>query len=195
MFTVKSKIVSFVFLLTLSSIGLQFAVAQNETNTLTNNFVDPKTGIALQYQLDWRIASQEFTDQMFSADSPNDESVDTTSPILTLFHESLDGGSFVLLSEILPFPMSVDSYVDLSRKSLAADPSVEISNNITSVSIAGLDGLKYDVYLDAGLATQTQIAFVKDSNAFVVGYTLGGKEQSRQQLDDVNKMINSISFQ
>ena len=93
-------------------------------------------------------------------------------PIVLLLPESLDGSSFLILSELLPFPVSTEKYGELTRSSLLADPTTKLSNNLP-ISLSNMSGLKYNVSSKSDPYLQTQILFVNDSNAFVVGYTVG----------------------
>lgn len=51
-------------------------------------------------------------------------------PIVLLFPESLDGSSFLMLLELLPFSVTIEKYVDITRNSLLTDPTIKLLDNI-----------------------------------------------------------------
>ena len=82
---------------------------------------------------DWHIASEEYTNMLFgpsdttnslSTDSPYSSypSYDTTKPIVVVLPESLDGASLILLAEVLPFPLSIDKYMEITKGHLTTIP-------------------------------------------------------------------------
>src|SRR6476659_3763239 len=159
-------------LLVLTFTGLQSASAQNVTSSTLETFNDTESGVSFQYPSDWQIASTDFTEQLLSSE---DTANAGPSPI-QLIHESLDGGYFMIQPEILPFSMSVEKYLEASKRAVAADPSIQIDDStVTPVSVGGLDGLKYDLTVDDGVSkvNQTQILLVKDGTGYVIGYGLG----------------------
>ncbi len=93
-------------------------------------------------------------------------------PIVLLLPESLDASSFLILSELLLSPSPLKNYTELTRSSLLADPTTKLSNDLP-ISLRNMSGVKYNVSSKSDPYLQTQILFVNDSNAFVVGYTVG----------------------
>ncbi len=191
-----------ILLLGAGSFGaIQTALAQ-APSTPVNTFSDPTSGISLKYPLDWTVASKDFTNAFFGksgAANPSSEngapdnspspSLSTTAPIVMLLPQSLDGANIVILSEILPFPITVDKYIEITKSHLTTFP---ISSAIP-FSIANSNGLKYTLQLPSGV-TQTQIAFVKGSKAFITGYNLGQVNQAKDAAD-INSIISSIAYQ
>jgi hypothetical protein len=104
--------------------------------------------------------------------------------------ESVDGFSFLILSELLPFPVPIEKYTKLTRNSLLTDPTITLSNNLP-ISIGNMSGLKYNVTSTSDPYSQTQILFVDNSNAFVVGYTVGEIEKS-QNIMDIISLADSL---
>ena len=86
--------------------------------------------------------------------------------------------------------MPVEEYTDLTRNSLLTDPTIKLSNNLP-ISLSNMCGLKYNVTSTSNPYLQTQILFVNDSNAFVVGYTVGETEKS-QNIMDINSIVDSF---
>jgi hypothetical protein len=92
-----------------------------------NAFSDPTSGISLIYPSDWTVASKDYTDAFFgnpvvaNPSSDYDSSSNSsqfhpnTAPIVLLLPKSLDGASLVTLSEILPFPITVDKYIEHTK--------------------------------------------------------------------------------
>jgi hypothetical protein len=111
-------------------------------------------------------------------------------PIVLLLPESMDGSSFLILSELLPFSMPLEKYAELTRNSLVADPTIKLSNNLP-ILLGNMSGLKYNVSSTSDPYSQTQILFVDDSTAFVVGYTVGETGQSKNNMD-IDSMIDSL---
>jgi len=85
--------------------------------------------------------------------------------------------------------MTVDKYIELTKSHLSTIP---MSNTIP-FSISNYSGLKYSLALPNGI-NQTQIAFVKDSKAFIVGYILGKHYQTKDAAD-IKSIVSSITFQ
>jgi len=88
-----------------------------------------------------------------------------------LLHSSLDGSSFVILSEELPFPISIDQYITTAKNHLGI-----LMSNAVPISIVNYNGVKYDILLPNG-TTQAQIAFIKYSQAFIIEYTVSHNHQ------------------
>jgi hypothetical protein len=191
MFTITIKTLALILISTISCVGYQIAVAQNETGSTTNTFNDPKIGITFQYPSDWQIASSEYNEQIFSSDE-----VGKDVSAVTLIHTSLDGGSFVILPEVLPFPVSLERYFELTKKSIETDPTMQISDTGTPVTVGNLDGIKYNVLINDGEFEfeQTQIVLVKEATGYVIGYTLGTSDPETQ-LSDINSILDSFKFQ
>jgi hypothetical protein len=167
-----------------------------QTNDTINTFKDPKTGITLQYPSNWQVASKEYTNSIYgnSEDmADTSQSSGTTSPIVMLVPESLSGSSFAILSEILPFPLSLEKYFESTKRSFLLSPEVSISDPVP-VSLGGLNALKYNVsYSDLPDFVQTQTLFVKDSKGFIIASTLVSTEQSNESLE-LNSITNSVKF-
>jgi len=165
-----------------------------QTNVTKTTFQDPHTGITFQYPSDWKVTTKEYVDAILgdkdSMDTGLNQDPKLVDPIVLLLPESMDGSSFLILSELLPFPVPLEKYTELTRNSLVADPTVKLSNNLP-VSLGNMSGLKYNVSSTSDPYSQTQILFVDDSNAFVVGYTVGETEQSKTIMD-INSMIGSL---
>jgi hypothetical protein len=191
-FTSQNITILLISLLAISFTGLQSAIAQNGTSSTVETFNDTGLGVSFQYPSDWVIASEEYTDQVLSSE---DDASNMASPI-QLLHESLDGANLLIVPEILPFPISLEKYFELNKQQIATDPSIQMSNAVTPVSVGGVDGLKYDLLVDDGVSkyNQTQIALVKDANAYVLGYMLGSSNPETQ-LADINSIIDSMRFQ
>jgi hypothetical protein len=83
-------------------------VVLGQTNMTKTTFQDPHTGITLQYPSDWKVTDKEYTDAIFGdmdgMDSGLNQDPKLVEPIVLLLPESLDGSSFLILSELLPFP-------------------------------------------------------------------------------------------
>jgi len=171
-----------------------FPVVLGQTNVTKTTFQDPRTGITFQYPSDWKLANKEYVDAMLGDSGGMDDGLNQdpklVEPIVLLLPESLDGSSFLILSELLPFPVPIEEYTDLTRNSLLADPTIKLSNNLP-ISLSNMSGLKYNVTSTSDPYLQTQILFVNDSNAFVVGYTVGETEKS-QNIMDINSMVDSL---
>jgi hypothetical protein len=94
------------------------------------------------------------------------------------------------MSELLPFPVPLEKYAELTRNSLVADPTNKLSNNLP-ILLGNMSGLKYNAPSTSDPYSQTQILFVDYSNAFVVGYTVEETEQSKNIMD-IDPMIGSL---
>lgn len=159
-----------------------------QTNENVNHYKDPNAGISFEYPSDWRIASQEYANSMFG------DSVSTTvKPVVVLFPESLSGASFAILSEILPFPVSIDQYYEMNARSILSDPLAKMGNAVP-VTLGGLSGLKYNItFTDIPDLIQTQMFFIKDSKVFLIAHNTGLTEQSKDNAD-INSMIASLDL-
>lgn len=184
-------------LLGVGSLGtIQTALAQ-APSIPANTFSDPASGISFNYPSDWTIASKDYTNSFFGNPADNTASTTTTTttstlspstkPIALVLPQSLDGTNLIILSELLPFPITVDKYIEITK----SHPTTIPMSNAIPFSIANSNGLKYTLSLPDDL-NQTQIAFVKGSKAFVVGYNLGSGDQAKDTTD-INSIINSIS--
>ena len=188
------KIVTIPLFLLIISFLVAFPVALGQTNVTKTTFQDPYTGITFQYPADWKVTTKEYTNAMLGdKDIPSTglyEDSNLIKPIVLLLPESMDGSSFLILSELLPFPVPLEKYAELTRNSLVADPTIKLSNNLP-ILLGNMSGLKYNVSSTSDPYSQTQILFVDDSNAFVVGYTVGKTEQSKN-IVDINSMVGSL---
>jgi len=188
------KIITIPLFLLLISFLFAFPMALGQTNVTKTTFQDPHTGITFQYPADWKVTTKEYTNAMlgdkYITDTGLYQDSNLVKPIVLLLPESMDGSSFLILSELLPFPVPLEKYAELTRNSLVADPTIKLSNNLP-ISIGNKSGLKYNVSSTSDPYSQTQILFVDDSNAFVVGYTVGKTEQSKN-IVDINSMVGSL---
>ena len=173
-----------------------FSSTLAQTNSTANTFVDPNSRISFHYPSDWHIASQEYTNQLFRDNfTTNSLSGNSSSDVITsvavVLPNSSNGDSFIISSVALPSPMSVDKYFENTKNKLISS-SLNISNAIP-ISIANLNGVKYNVTSSNG-PLQTQMLFVKDSEAIFIGYITGIKDQSKY-IADINSIINSLMFE
>ncbi len=170
----------------------------NTTNTsvttTTKTFEDPKTGISFQYPSNWHIASKEYVNSIYGSLSGlfSPGALARVTPIVMLLPESLNGASFVVLSELLPFPISSEKYMEMNKQFLTSNPSIQFIND-TSIHICNLNGYKYNVSFYNGVYKQTQIVFTKDSNGYVIPYSIGYTNQLKN-MEDINSMIHSFSI-
>ena len=138
------------------------------------------------------MASKEYMDMTFGYPSSTDSSsnatpTDITKPIVFLLPESLNGAAFNILTEELPFPISVETYLESNKMSMQ---DTEEMKDITPVSLDGLKGYRFNTVSSDG-SLVTQMIFVKDSKGFVITYTLGTQDQMKDQ-NDINSIINSL---
>ncbi len=163
-------------------------------NTTTKTFEDPKTGISFQYPSNWHIASKEYVNAIYGSltGSFSPSALARITPIVMLLPESLNGASFVVLSELLPFPISSEKYMEMNKQFLTSNPSIQFSN-ATSIHIGNMNGYKYNVSFYNGIYKQTQIVFTKDSNGYVIPYSTGYTDQSKN-MEDINSMVHSFSI-
>ncbi len=164
------------------------------TTTTTKTFEDPKTGISFQYPSNWHIASKEYVNSIYGglSGSFSPSALARVTPIVMLLPESLNGASFVVLSELLPFPISSEKYMEMNKQFLTSNPSIQFSN-ATSIHIGNLNDYKYNVSFYNGVYKQTQIVFTKDSNGYVIPYSIGYTNQLKN-MEDINSMIHSFSI-
>ena len=190
----SKKIVTIPLILFFISFLFLFPVVLGQTNVTKTTFQDPHTGITFHYPSDWKLTTKEYVDAILGdrdyMNSGLDQDPKLVEPVVLLLPESLDGSSFLILSELLPFPVPIEKYTELTRNSFLTDPTITLSNNIP-ISIGNMSGLKYNVTSTSDPYSQTQILFVNDSNAFAVGYTVGEIEKS-QNIMDINSMVDSL---
>ena len=172
-----------------------FPNALAQTNSTVNTFVNPKSGISFHYPSDWHVASQEYTKAIFGNTATikslsGNISSNTVTPIVILFPESLNGASVNILSEALPFPMTVDKYFENSKNQLKL-LSMSVSKD-TPISIGNLNGVKYNIILPNGIS-ETQMLFTKGSNGIIITYIKGITGQSKS-FANINSIINSLTF-
>lgn len=172
-----------------------FPNALAQTNGTVNTFVDPKSGISFHYPSDWRVASQEYTKSLLGntitiKSLSNNVSSIVVTPIAILFPESLNGASFNIISEVLPFPTTIDKYFENAKKQLMLR-NMSVGKD-TPISISNLNGVKYNTTLPNG-KSETQMLFVKDSNGIVITYVTGMTGQTKN-FADINSIINSLTF-
>ncbi len=166
-----------------------------QTNNTSNIFTDSKSGISFHYPSDWRIASKEYANRLYGNPANANASItnihiSTITPIAIALPASLNGASFIVLSETLPFPVSVEKYFESTKNQLMSQ-GVPI-NKSTPVTISNLNGIKYNLTLPNG-AYQTQVLFVKDSNGIVVAYIPGIKDHSKN-IGDITSILGSLTF-
>ncbi len=99
------------------------SVLAQANNTTSNIFTDSKSGISFHYPSDWRIASKEYTNRLYGNPANTNASItniriSTITPIAIALPSSLNGASFIVLSETLPFPVSVEKYFESTKKSI-----------------------------------------------------------------------------
>ena len=172
-----------------------FPNALAQTNSTFNTFVDPKSGISFHYPSDWHVASQEYTKSLFGNTAAikslsGNISSSTITPIVILFPESLNGASVNIISEVLPFPITVDKYFENAKKQLKLR-SMPASKD-TPISISNLTGVKYNITLPNGIS-ETQMLLSKDSNGIIITYATGITGQSKS-LPNINSIIKSLTF-
>jgi hypothetical protein len=188
------KIVTMPLLLLLISFLFAFPIALGQTNVTKTTFQDPHTGITFQYPANWKVTTNEYTNAILGdkdiADTGLYQDSNLVKPIVLLLPESMDGSSFLILSELLPFPVPLEKYAELTRNSLVTDPTIKLSNTLP-ILLGNMSGLKYNVSSTSDPYSQTQILFVDDSTAYVVGYTVGETGQSKNYMD-IDSMIDSL---
>ncbi len=171
------------------------SVLAQANNTTSNIFTDSKSGISFHYPSDWRIASKEYTNIIYSSPininaSTNSNHTSIITPIAIALPSSLNGASFGILSETLPFPISINNYFDINKNQLRlAGLSL---NNVTHITISNLKGIKYNTISPNGII-QTQMLFVKDSNGIVITINPGFTNKLKNT-EDINSIINSLTF-
>jgi len=172
------------------------SVLAQANNTTSNIFTDSKSGISFHYPSDWQIASKEYTNKLYGNPSNTNASITsilhigTITPIAIALPASLNGASFIVLSETLPFPVSVQKYFESTKNQLMSQ-GVPI-NKSTPITISNLNGIKYNLTLPNGVY-QTQILFVKNSNGIVVAYIPGIKDHSKN-IGDIHSILGSLTF-
>lgn len=76
-------------------------------------FQDPSTGIPFHYPTDWKVTTKEYADAILGDKDDIDSGLYQDSklvgPLVLLLPESLDGSSFLILSELLPFPVPIEN--------------------------------------------------------------------------------------
>ena len=168
-----------------------------QTNVTKTTFQDPRTGITFHYPSDWKVTTKEYVDAILGdkddMDSGLNQDPNLVEPMVLLLPESLDGSSFLILSELLPFPVPIEKYTELTRNSLLTDPTITLSNNLP-ISLGNMSGLKYNVTSTSNPYSQTQILFVDNSNAFVIGYTVGEIKKS-QNIMEIDSMVDSLRIE
>jgi hypothetical protein len=176
----------------------QIVVAQNDSNNTINTFEDPKTGISFQYPSDWGIASKEYSealnksvDKMLSTLS-DQQLPDTFTSNVDIYPKTLNGAMLTITSELLPFPIPLETYMDLTKQSIQKMYSAVLSESIP-ISIGEVNGYKYNITVPENSYNQTQILFVKDSKGFVIAFNLGETEQSKN-IEDINLIVNSFKI-
>ncbi|MDN5846843.1 MAG: hypothetical protein L0H53_11285 [Candidatus Nitrosocosmicus sp.] len=168
-----------------------------QTNVTKNTFQDPLAGITFQYPSDWKVTTKEYVDPMLGEKDGMDRGMNhdpkLVEPIVLLLLQSMDGSSFLILSELLPFPVPIEKYTDLTRSSSLSDPTIKLSNSL-SISLSSMSESKYNVTSTSDPYLQTQILFVDDSNAFVVGHAIGEAEKS-QNIMKIISMVDSLRIE
>ncbi len=164
-----------------------------EASTMTTNesktFRDSKTKVSFQYPSDWEIASDEYLNSIYEEDSER--------PVVLIFPKSLDGTSFSILYQELPFSISANEFVKAAKKDLeksSSEEEVSMSKNIP-ISVGSLEGYKYNVTIPVpdGIFEQTQIVFTKGSKVFIIAYNLGQTDVAKD-LGDIQQMIDSFEI-
>ena len=187
-----------VFLCNMISIGTA------KINHINNTFVDSKRGISFHIPDDWHIASkktsQEYNNLLFGNTASlnslsNNASSGALKPLAIVLPKSMNGASFVVFSETLPFPISIDKYFNNTKNQLKKS-GIPVGNatRVTIGNLKGvvLNGLKYNIILPNYLS-QSQILFIKDTNGFIVGFITGLTDQTKN-MTDINSIISSLTF-
>ena len=118
-----------------------------QTNGRVKTFIDPKSGISFQYPSDWRVASQDYTKSLLGNPITiksllNNISSSIITSIVILFPESLNGTSFNIVSEMLPFPTTIDKYFENAKKQLMLR-NMSVGKD-TPIVLSNLNGVKYN---------------------------------------------------
>ena len=107
------------------------------------------------------------------------------------------GLTLSIFYELLPFPLSADEYLEISKKNLLNE-KISISTTIP-VSIGFLTGYQYNVTIPDetftnGFYVQTQILFVNGSKAFIMTYNLGEINKSKD-FADIKSILDSFKIE
>ena len=171
-----------------------FPSVMAQANNTSNVFTDSKSGVSFHYPSDWRIASKDYTNIIYgnlgNTNASNSSRINISTPIVIALPSSLNGASFGILTQILPFSVSMNNYFDSNKNQLRlAGLSL---NNVTHISISNLKGVKYDTISPNGII-KTQMLFVKDSNGIVITINSGFTNKLKN-VQDINSIINSLTF-
>ncbi len=164
-----------------------------QPKNISNTFEDPNLGISLSYPPDWRMASKEYMDMTFGyaassdSSSPDASPTGTLKPIVYLLPETLNGATFSMVTEELPFPISAETYLEMNKRSMQDTAEMK---DVTPISVGDLKGYRYNLVSPDGLLL-TQMLFVKDSKGLVIAYVLGAEDQEKNQ-KDINSIIDSL---
>src|SRR6185437_1064662 len=90
-----------------------------KSSNATNGFTDMNLGLCFQYPSDSQLAPKQIYKQIINeSETINQVHLNPTASIALVFPKSLDGSSFIILSESLPFPVSLEKYFDSTKKQL-----------------------------------------------------------------------------
>jgi hypothetical protein len=194
---------SFLFLSpSITSSGNLFYVATSQTDESrqpVGSFTDNSTGISVQYPPDWQLISDDYLRIIFGSALENlkNQSQKYSSlehivkPVVGLTPKSLNGASMVLMYELLPFPISAETFMN-SSLTFMGNSSLEI-DQITRTSIDGIQAIKVDMRDTSNNVELRQIYLTKDSRGFLIQYLLGEMELARN-VDAINSILNSIKI-
>lgn len=91
-----------------------FPVVLGQTHVTKTTFQDPRSGITFHYTTDWKVTTKEYIDAILGdkddIDSGLYQDPRPVGPLVLLLPESLDGSSFLITSELLPFPVPIEKY-------------------------------------------------------------------------------------
>ena len=124
-----------------------------------------------------------------SQEDPSLEEI--VKPVVGLTPKSLNGASMVIMYELLPFPISAETFMNSSLASFG-NSSLEI-DQISRVSIGGIQALKVDMTDSSNNVELRQIYLTKDNKGFLIQYLLGERQLARN-VDAINSILNSIEI-
>ena len=161
--------------------------AQVGNTTQLATFRDNITGLTMQYPSTWQPLSEEYTGIIFGASlgtqgeegSDNAILANLTRPILALFPKSPTGANLIIVEQVLPFPLSAESFMNSSLLSLNDDPNIEI-NNTAPVSVGDSRGFRVNLVDTANDVEMSQIYMTKGSRGFVIQFVEGQEEATEK---------------
>lgn len=188
-----SIFMSVLTIVSLSNVDPLFAQDSEQVSTMATNetktFKDSKTKVSFQYPSDWEVASDEYLNSIYEEDSEK--------PVVLILPKSLDGSSFSIQYQELPFSISANEFVKAAQKDLeesSSEEEVSMSKYIP-ISVGSLKGYKYNITIPVsnGVFEQTQVVFTKGSKVFIIAYNLGETDIAKY-VDDIQQMIDSFEI-